>query len=120
MKIALDWIADYLTPLPTAQAAADTLMNAGLPVESIEDAMGAKGPTKVLDVEVTSNRTDCLCHIGLARELSALCGGNFSLPKIVLPETSVPATSTVSVEIEDPAGCLYYSARIIRNVKVGP
>ena len=52
MKIALDWIADYLSPIPAAQIAADALMNAGLPVESITDATGKDGkPTQVLDVE---------------------------------------------------------------------
>ncbi len=120
MKIALDWIADYLAPTPAAPAAAEGLMNAGLPVESVTDATGGKGPTKVLDVEVTSNRTDCFSHVGLARELSALTGGNFSMPKISLAESGDPASAATSVEILDGAGCPYYSARIIRNVKVGP
>ncbi|HUO07431.1 MAG TPA: phenylalanine--tRNA ligase subunit beta [Phycisphaerae bacterium] len=120
MKIALDWIADYLSPTPDAARAADALMNAGLPVESIEDADGAKGPTKVLDVEVTSNRTDCFSHVGLARELSALTGGNFSLPRVAITESGDPASSTTRVEVSDTTGCPYYSARIIRGVKVGP
>jgi len=123
MKIALDWIAEYLSPPPTAadaQVFADALMNAGLPVESIVDAAGVKGPTKVLDVEVTSNRTDCFCHVGLARELAALTCGIFKLPAVTVQETATPAASATSVEIQDLAGCPYYSARIIRNVKVGP
>ncbi len=120
MKIALDWIADYLTPVPPAQLAADALMNAGLPVESITDAPGAKGPTKILDVEVTSNRTDCFSHVGLARELSALTGGAFSIPPISFTETNPPAASIATVTIDDPHGCPYYSARILRNIKVGP
>ena len=118
MKIALDWIADYLSPAPVAAAAADALMNAGLPVESVVDAQGAKGPTQVLDVEVTSNRTDCFSHVGLARELSALVAGTFSPPKIAIQEGTTPAASLTSVEIQDPVGCPYYSARILRNVKV--
>ena len=120
MKIALDWIADYLAPAPAAPVAAEGLMNAGLPVESVTDATGVKGPTKVLDVEVTSNRTDCFSHVGLARELSALTGGNFSAPKVAVAESGEPASAATSVEVLDRAGCPYYSARIIRNVKVGP
>jgi phenylalanyl-tRNA synthetase beta chain len=118
MKIALDWIADYLSPVPSADVAADALMNAGLPVESITDAQGSKGPTKVLDVEVTSNRTDCFSHVGLARELSALCCATFSPPKITFTESGPPADTALAVD--EAAGCPYYSARIIRNVKVGP
>jgi phenylalanyl-tRNA synthetase beta chain len=120
MKIALDWIADYLSPVPNAEAAADSFMNAGLPVESIVDAEGVKGPTKVLDVEVTSNRTDCFCHIGLARELGALTAGTFAMPQILLKESATQAASLTRVEVQDVEGCPYYSARIIRNVKVAP
>ncbi|HEY4330885.1 MAG TPA: phenylalanine--tRNA ligase subunit beta [Phycisphaerae bacterium] len=121
MKIALDWIADYLNPAPEAQAAAEALMNAGLPVESVSDAIGKEGKgTQVLDVEVTSNRTDCFSHVGLARELSALAGGYFSLPKIAIAESATPAAIITQVEVQDPAACPYYSARILTNVKVGP
>jgi phenylalanyl-tRNA synthetase beta chain len=120
MKIALDWIADYLSPAPAARAAADALMNAGLPVESIQEAAGAQGPTQVLDVEVTSNRTDCLSHLGLARELAALTGGTLKHPAIALHESATPAASLTSVQVEDAAGCPYYSARVIRNLRIGP
>src|SRR5690242_13461232 len=112
MKIALDWIGEYLQPVPGAQAAAEALMNGGLPVESTVDASGVKGPTQVLDVEVTSNRTDCFCHVGLARELSALVGGAFSMPKVAIKEGVADVASLTSVEIEDPAACMYYSARV--------
>jgi len=120
MKIALDWIADYLSPVPDAPAAAEALMNAGLPVESIVDAMGAKGPTKILDVEVTSNRTDCFSFVGIARELAALTAGNLSMPKVDVQESTAHAATLTSVSVADSAGCPYYSARIIRNVKIGP
>ncbi|MGC2161985.1 MAG: hypothetical protein WA634_08765, partial [Silvibacterium sp.] len=67
MKISLAWLGDFLSRLPSAQAAADALTNAGLPVESIESL----GADTVIDVEVTSNRPDCLSHLGISRELSA-------------------------------------------------
>ncbi len=122
MKIALDWIAEYLSPPPAAATAADALMNAGLPVESITEAQGVKGATQVLDVEVTSNRTDCFSHVGVARELSAICSGNFALPKVSIQESTTAVASLTSVEVQDVTGggCPYYSARVIRNVKVGP
>ena len=121
MKIALDWIAEYLSPVPAAEVAADAFMNGGLPVESIEEVAGVKGPTKVLDVEVTSNRTDCFSHVGLARELAALKGGGrFRMPEVAVAEGGIAAGGLTSVEIQDLEGCPYYSARIIRNVKVGP
>ena len=63
MKIALNWISRYLKPVPSVAAAQEALIHAGLVVENVFHSHG----TDVLDVEVTSNRTDCLSHIGLAR-----------------------------------------------------
>ncbi|HVS73053.1 MAG TPA: phenylalanine--tRNA ligase subunit beta [Phycisphaerae bacterium] len=120
MKIAMDWIGEYVAPGPSAEVAGEALMNAGLPVESVEEAEGAKGPTKVLDVEVTSNRTDCFCHVGLARELAALTGGKFRPPAAPVFQADTGAAAPVSVRVQAGAGCPYYSARVIRGVKVGP
>ena len=128
MKIALDWIADYLSPTPAASVAADALLNAGLPVESTTEASGANGLTQVLDVEVTSNRTDCFSHVGLKRvNFPALTGGNFQGPSISLLESGVPASILTSVEIKPESllgevgwGLGYYSARVIQNIIVGP
>jgi phenylalanyl-tRNA synthetase beta chain len=126
----MDWIADYLAPAPTPERAAEALMYAGLPVESIEDAPGVKGPTKILDVEVTSNRTDCFSHVGLARELAALTGGHFKPPQVPNVDGlgagagamagGTATDSLTNVRVQTAAGCSYYTARIIRNVKVGP
>src|SRR4051794_17478629 len=104
MKIALDWIGEYLSPVPEAAEAADLLMNAGVPVESVVEGVGVKGATQVLDVEVTSNRTDCFCHVGLARELAALTGGAFAMPKVVAAEGAVAAGTLTRVEIQDTDG----------------
>jgi len=71
MNISLDWLKDFLPGgAPDPQAAGDALMRGGLPVEKIE----SKGNDTVLDVEVTSNRSDCLSHVGVGRELAALLG----------------------------------------------
>lgn len=120
MKIAMDWIGEYLAPAPIAERAAEALMYAGLPVESVEEAEGVKGKTQVLDVEVTSNRTDCFCHVGLARELAALTGGNFKTPVVTLTEGSGAASDLTNVRVQAGVGCPYYTARVIRGVKVGP
>src|SRR4051812_11519117 len=66
MKISLEWLEEYLPDARGigAERAAEALMNGGLPVESIERA----GEDTVIDVEVTSNRADCLSHVGVARE----------------------------------------------------
>lgn len=76
------------------------------------------GPSDdVLEVEVTSNRPDCLSHRGLARELAAY----FKRPLKPLEHALKELHSvTASVTVEDAAACPYYSARVIDGVKVGP
>ena len=95
MKIALDWIAEYLTPTPAAPIAADALMNAGLPVESIADATGGGGkPTQVLDVEVTSNRSDLLLpRRPRPRTRRPPASSHLSPPTISAAESATPADS---------------------------
>src|SRR3989442_1620977 len=116
MNISVNWLNDFLPGAIEAQECAGALMRGGLPVESIT---GHNADT-VLDVEVTSNRSDCLSHVGVARELAALQGREFRQPKIDVATAKVAVTGETSVAIEATELCPYYSARIIRNVKIGP
>lgn len=116
MKISLAWLGDFLSQPPSAQAAADALTNAGLPVESVE----THGSDTVIDVEVTSNRGDCLSHAGIARELSAILDTPLRHPPIDAPESNDPAAAAVRVRIDAPELCPHYTARLIRGVQVRP
>jgi phenylalanyl-tRNA synthetase beta chain len=71
-------------------------------------------------VEVTSNRGDCLSHLGVARELSALLAREFRDIQPAAKESATVAASVTSVAIEAPELCPHYLARIIRGVKIGP
>jgi phenylalanyl-tRNA synthetase beta chain len=116
MKISLEWLADFLSPVPDGVAAGESLTHGGLPVESIETI----GGDTVIDVEVTSNRGDCLSHVGVARELAALRGSTFEDVAPSAPETNEPASAAASVRIDAADLCPHYIARIIRGVKIGP
>ena len=77
----------------------------------------------VIDWEVTPNRPDWLCHIGIAREIAAVTGTRqaFRLPDVFFREaTDARATDLAAVEVLDPDLCPRYTARVIRRVKVGP
>src|SRR2546423_987783 len=116
MNVSLDWLKEFLPGPMDAQAAGDALMRGGLPVEKIEH----KENDTVLDVEVTSNRSDCLSHVGVARELAALLNREFNEPSVTIKETATPVSSATSVRIDAPDLCPHYTARVIRNVKIGP
>jgi phenylalanyl-tRNA synthetase beta chain len=120
MKISMNWLADFLAsadgkPL-SPQIAADALTMAGLPTESIEN----HGDDTVIDVEVTSNRSDCLSHRGVARELAALDKGVFKFLQQPVTPSDEDADSQIKVHIANPELCPHYTAHIIRGVKIGP
>ena len=77
----------------------------------------AGGGETVLDVEVTSNRTDCVSVRGVAREIAAAAGGALAAPK---PLTAAGKSPLPDVSIENPADCPRYMARVVRGVTVGP
>ena len=76
----------------------------------------------VLDLEITPNRPDCLSMVGMAREVGAMYRTDVTLPIHELEEAkNKPNVSELAtVEIQDPSRCARYTARIIKNVKIGP
>ncbi len=76
----------------------------------LADLLGLTGDV-VMDVEVTSNRPDCMGMVGIAREASAILGGKLgykekTLEKIKLDGSSVG--NNVRVEIDAPEACSRY------------
>ena len=94
----MNWLRDYVDIDLTAEQIAEILTNLGLPCEGIEHL----ADDAVIDVEVTSNRGDCLSHIGIARELAAATGKELRLPEVHLDEMDRPASDFVQVEIREP------------------
>ncbi len=116
MKISLNWLSDYVEFERDADTIADILSDRGFPCEGIE----VVADDIVLDVEVTSNRGDCLGHIGVARELAAALDKPLRLPVIDYPQADKQVSESVSVEIQAPDLCGRYTARVIQDVKIGP
>lgn len=116
MKISLNWLRDYIGIDLSAEQIAETLSDLGLPYEGIEHL----ADDAVIDVEVTTNRSDCLSFIGIARELAAATSKPLKIPAVDLPESDRDVTQFASVEILEPQLCGRYTARIIEGVRVGP
>ncbi len=72
----------------------------------------------IFDLDITPNRPDCLCVVGVAREIAALTGQNLSLPEISYQEAASPIDRQVSVEIAAPDLCPRYCASLITGIKV--
>lgn len=115
MLVSWSWLKDYVSLPATPQEFAERLMMAGLNHESTN----RYGSDFVIDLEVTSNRTDCLGHIGIARETALLFQNELKVPDAKPIEGNVRAEQSVQVAIECPQHCRQYSARVLKGVKVG-
>jgi phenylalanyl-tRNA synthetase beta chain len=116
MLTSVTWINDYLEPHASAEEQAALLTSAGFPMEA---SQVVDGQTQQ-DIELTSNRGDCLCHVGLAREIAAVSGRAHKLPRTTLRGSGPPSSTLIKVTNEQHGLCPLYTARVIRAVKVGP
>ncbi len=116
MIVSWNWLSDYVSVDCPVEEAADRLMMSGLNLEGLE----AQGDDFAIDLEVTSNRPDCLGHIGVARELCVLYQKELSIPQAAITPVSDKTESVTSVENRLSDHCPQYMARIIRGIKVGP
>lgn len=117
MKTSLAWLNRLVSPpLTSAEEAESLLMAVGFPIDSIEKVSS----DSLLDVEVTSNRGDCLAHLGLAREIGAKDPSrHVALPDFMPPTRVTAGDSGLTLKVE-AAECPRFTARVIRGVKVGP
>jgi len=88
------------------------------PGDDIRAVMGADDT--VIDFEITPNRPDCLSIIGLAREAAATFGAELHLHEPAVKGAGGSAADLVSIAIADPKLCARYTARMVKNVKIGP
>jgi phenylalanyl-tRNA synthetase beta chain len=116
MLVSWNWLKQYVAlDMPHAELEA-RLMMAGLNHESTTDVEG----DLAIDLEVTSNRPDCLGHIGVAREIAVLWHSPLKIPPAMPKEKGPPVEKLLKVRIDCPELCLRYTARVVRGVKVGP
>jgi phenylalanyl-tRNA synthetase beta chain len=123
MLISYNWLRELTGTTLTPLELRERLTMVGLAIDAVEEIEG----DSVLDVEVPSNRPDCLSHIGIAREVSVIektdisdLRSEISNQKSKAPKTEAKAADFTAVEIKDPDLCPRYAARIVRGVKISP
>jgi phenylalanyl-tRNA synthetase beta chain len=116
MIVSNKWLGDYVDVSMSHDELVDRLTMSGLNHEGTETV----GSDSAIDLEVTSNRADCLGHIGVAREIAVLYGTDLKVPD-PQPKTSGQSIADhCNVSIEATESCQRYTARLIRGVKIGP
>ena len=116
MLISYKWLKELTETRLSPQELRERLTMVGLAIDAVEE----QDHDAVLDVEVPSNRPDCLSHVGVAREVAVIENGRMQLPSGKTPKTDGRSASLTSVEIKDPDLCPRYAARLVRGVKIGP
>jgi phenylalanyl-tRNA synthetase beta chain len=76
--------------------------------------------TDVLELEITSNRPDCLSMYGVARELHAATGAPLNPPPWAADPGAAGDIEGVSIIVETPDLCRRFTARVFENVTIGP
>ncbi|WP_462325099.1 phenylalanine--tRNA ligase subunit beta [Desulfoplanes sp.] len=94
------------------------VLDGGLaPGTKLIDALGLE--TKVLDIDITPNRGDCLSVLGYAREIAAAYNLPLTMPKVEPVESGPACEDMVSIQIDQSRFCPSYLARIIQGVTNG-
>ena len=119
MKLSYNWLKDYVDITLDPEKLAERLTMAGVNVSSMEKA----GGDYIFELEITSNRPDCLNVIGLAREVAAILGKKIKIPKELEGTNktiSDKKDSAINISIKNTDLCYRYTGRVIKNVEVGP
>ena len=86
-----------------------------------DDAIKALGlDDAVIEYEITSNRVDCFSILGIAREAAVTFGKPFCPPVVESTGNDEDVNDFISVEVNDTELCPRYTARVVKNIKVGP
>ncbi len=123
MRILVSWLRELVPVAVSVDELAEALTAHGFEVSAVEPAppvpgRPARGEDAVLDLEVTTNRPDCLSVAGIAREVSTIYGNAITWPALTATPTGDDALP-VTVESDAGALCPRYAASVA-EVTVGP
>jgi phenylalanyl-tRNA synthetase beta chain len=113
MKISPQWLREFVNLKADDRKLAEELTHTGTAVESISQEHGQS----IFEMEITTNRVDCMNHYGIARECSAVFDVELKPLKAKLPAAN--AGAKFPIEIQDKEGCARYTTRTIRGVNIG-
>ncbi len=74
----------------------------------------------IFDLDITPNRGDCLSHLGMAREISAISTEKVMREPISLEKSSKKASDVIKVDVKRDEDCPRYFARVVEGVSIAP
>ena len=106
MLVSRNWLKQYVALDMDREELENRLAMSGLNHEGTETVFD----DLAIDLEVTSNRPDCLGHIGVAREIAVLYNLLLSIPTPAPIATGPDVNTDFSLTIESPELCPRYTA----------
>ena len=116
MKVSYNWLKEFVDIEESPQELARRFTNLGLAVDALESQRG----DAFFELDVPTNRPDCLSHLGVAREIAAAYGVELKPPHFELNEGVKDTSDVFSISITDPDLCPRYCGRYIAGVRIGP
>ena len=116
MKVSYNWLKEFVNIPDAPEATGRRLTGVGLALDGLE----AIDNDRVFELDIATNRPDCLNHVGVARELSTIYEADLKLPTAGLNEDDRKASDVFSISIADPDLCGRYCGRYIAGVQIGP
>lgn len=115
MRIPLSWLREHVDVPTEPKRLAEDLTLVGLAVDALERA----GEDWVLDLDITTNRVDCMNVYGVAREVSVLYDVPLRPLELAFGEAGPAAGEAVEVSVEAADLCPRFCARVL-DVRLGP
>ena len=116
MLVSYNWLQEFIDIQVDADELGRKLTMVGLAVDAVE----GEGDDTIFELDITSNRGDCLSHLGVAREAGAAFDLDVRRPAFQPKEVDRAADEAFSISISDPDLCGRYCGRYIEGVQVGP
>lgn len=116
MKISYNWLKEFVDVPEAPRELSTRFTNIGLAVDALEFT----GEDSVFELDVATNRPDCLSHFGVAREVAVVYDQRLKPPTFDLQEGHEHTADVFSISIADPDLCARYCGRYIAGVKIGP
>src|SRR6516225_1457611 len=116
MKISYNWLNEFVDVPEGPQELGARFINIGLAVDALESVNG----DSIFELDVATNRPDCLSHFGVAREVTVVYDAKLKPPSFDLQEDDKRAEDVFSISIADVDLCSRYCGRYIAGVKIGP
>lgn len=115
MLFSYNWLQEYIDKkLPAPQKLAELLALRAFEIDGLTQGAG----DWILDVKILPHRPDAMSHVGLAREISAICELPLKLPKTAAIKPAKSRIAPLTVQVANSQLVPRYSAIVVEDITI--